>query len=267
VTKTITLLTDWGINDSYLSMVKGVISSIAPKAKVVDISHGIANFSVVDGAQTLLDSYKYFPKGTIHVCVIDPGVGSERKPILIKTKNYFFVGPDNGLLTSAASDDGIMQVYEITNKKYMLKQVAPTINGRDIFAPVAAHLSKGVKPAQFGRKMRHVNYLELPRPVVIHKHIYAEVIHIDDFGNIRANIKKEDLKKAGLKLGDTLTVCVGKRKKSCFPMPYARTFSDVPEGKFVLAVASTEFLEVCLNKKSAVKKIPAKVGEIIEVRG
>ena len=144
----ITLLTDFGLKDPYVASMKGVILRINPRCTLVDITHRNPH-DIEEGAFILANAYSTFPKGTIHLSVVDPGVGSPRKPILLVTKNYFFVGPDNGLFTFAAKREKVKQAIALTNPKFFLPQVSTTFHGRDLFAPVAAHLSLGVKPKDF----------------------------------------------------------------------------------------------------------------------
>jgi len=263
--KIITLLTDWGDGDPFLATMKGVILSICPRVQVVDISHSIKKFDVRQGAHVLSVAYKYFPKGTIHVGVVDPGVGSERKPIIIKTKNYLFVGPDNGLLFQAAYEDGILDMVEITNRRLMLKRVSTTIHGRDIFAPAAAHLANGVKLSSFGKRIERISTLEMPKAVVLNRHIYGEVIYIDSFGNIRTNISSVDLRKAGFYPSDEVLVRLAKKRQ--FRAPLCGAYSCVEKGEPLLVVAGDGFLEISMREESAADKLRVRLGNRIEIRG
>ncbi|HSV49360.1 MAG TPA: SAM-dependent chlorinase/fluorinase, partial [Candidatus Acidoferrales bacterium] len=149
----ITLTTDFGLKDPYVAEMKGVILTINPKAGIVDISHLVDKYSVRMGAFILASAAPYFPKGTVHVAVVDPGVGTERRAILIETKQAYFVGPDNGVLMLAAQAQGIKHIYELSNPKFMLSMVSSTFHGRDIFAPASTHLDKGIKPQEFGAEI------------------------------------------------------------------------------------------------------------------
>ena len=150
--KIIALLTDFGQGE-YVGEVKGVIKAIAPASEIIDLSHGVQPYNPRHGAFLLLSSYSFFPKGTVFVCVVDPGVGTSRKPIAIKTKNHFFVGPDNGLLWPAAEHDGVMEARELSNKKYRLARVSNTFHGRDVFSPAGAHLANGINFQLFGKRI------------------------------------------------------------------------------------------------------------------
>ena len=263
----ITLLTDWGNGDPFLATMKGVIAGIAPDARVIDISHAVKKFDVREGAHFLSVAFKYFPKGTIHVGVVDPGVGSKRKPIIIRTKNYFFVGPDNGLLSAAAREDGIVETVEITNRKMMLENVSRTTHGRDMFAPAAAHLAKGVPLSKFGKKLAHCALLELPRAAVLRGHIYGEVIYADSFGNLRTNISAEDLRKAGFFPGKELTACIAKKKQFCFRAPLCENYACVGKGDVLLVVAGDGLLEISLREGSAAEKFKVAIGDRVELKG
>jgi len=265
--KVITLLTDWGNGDPFLATMKGVILSICPDAKIVDVSHQVKKFDVREGAHFLSAAYKYFPKGTVHVGVVDPGVGSKRKPIIIRTKDYFFVGPDNGLLSAAASADGVKEIVEITNRKFMLAKVSNTIHGRDIFAPAAAYIANGMPVSEFGKKMERVAMLERHVAAVLRGHIYGEVIYTDSFGNIRTNISADDLRKAGFFPGKEITTCIAKRKQTCFKAPICDSYSCVEKGDVLLVVAGDGLLEVSLREGSAAEKFKAGVGDRIELKG
>ena len=146
----ITLTSDFGLKDPYVAEMKGVILTINPNATIIDITHDVEKFDIRMGAFMLASAAPYFPKGTVHLAVVDPGVGTERRAILVQTKQGFFVGPDNGVLMLAAKNQGIEHIYELSNPKFMLPKVSATFHGRDIFAPAAAYLDIGVKPAEFG---------------------------------------------------------------------------------------------------------------------
>ncbi|MBM4323951.1 MAG: SAM-dependent chlorinase/fluorinase, partial [Deltaproteobacteria bacterium] len=182
---------DFGSKDHYVASMKGVILSINPQCTLVDITHEVHPQDVQEGAILLANAFSYFPKGTIHVAVVDPGVGGRRKPILLQTKNYLFVGPDNGLFTLAAKRDGVKQVIHLTHRKYFLPDISNTFHGRDIFAPVAAHLSLAINPRRFGNKLDHWVKLSLKEPEVKGKNLYGKILLIDRFGNLITNIEKE----------------------------------------------------------------------------
>ncbi|MFX1297384.1 MAG: S-adenosyl-l-methionine hydroxide adenosyltransferase family protein, partial [Promethearchaeota archaeon] len=184
----ITLLTDFGEKDPYVGEMKGVILSICPNAKIIDLSHDIEKHNIYEGSFFLYSTAKYYPKHTIHLVVIDPGVGSERKSLVIQSKNYYFVGPDNGVLSLAALDNKIQKVIEINNPSYFLKPVSDTFHGRDIFAPIAAHLANNTTPEKFGSLTQTWIQIKIPEVLIKKNEIIGEIIHIDRFGNLVTNI-------------------------------------------------------------------------------
>src|SRR4030042_3976555 len=191
----ITLLTDFGLKDPYVASMKGVILSINPKCTLVDITHQVNPHDIREGAFILAHTYSTFPKGTIHLAVVDPGVGSPRNPVLFVTKNYFLIGPDNGLFAFAVKREKLKKVIALGNMEFFLPEVSPTFHGRDLFAPVAAHLSLGIAPASFGRVIKSWNEISFPKPVLRQEKLIGEIVHIDTFGNLVCNIDYKNLLK------------------------------------------------------------------------
>lgn len=192
----ITLLTDFGLENNFVGVMKGVICRINPAVQIIDISHNVRAGDIKEAAFLLKNSYKYFPKSTIYLVVVDPGVGTRRRAILVKTKNYFLVAPDNGVLSWALKDEQISQIIEIQNNRYFLKPVSNTFHGRDIFAPVAAWLSRGKAPQVFGKPIQKIK--QIPYPVPEYQppdKLLGEVIYIDHFGNLITNISQEEFLK------------------------------------------------------------------------
>lgn len=252
----ITLTTDFGLLDPYVAEMKGVILKINPQAKIVDISHNIEKFNISMGAYVLAAAAPYFPEGTIHVAVVDPGVGTKRKPILIEAKNGFFIGPDNGVLALAAVKQGIRHVYEIENPKFMLPKVSSTFHGRDIFAPAAAFLSKGVSASEFGREIRKI---VTPRFAKISKRgdmLIGEVIHVDGFGNIVTNFTEKELALIGAK--DMVKV---KLKGSMVSLKLCKAYADVEPQKPLAIIGSHDFMEVSINQGNAAETFKVKLGD------
>ncbi|MCX6012385.1 MAG: SAM-dependent chlorinase/fluorinase, partial [Chloroflexi bacterium] len=189
----ITLTTDFGYDDSYIATIKGIILSINHSISVIDISHSIQPQNIKQGAFVLQSAAPYFPSGSIHVAIVDPGVGSERNLILVVTPEYFFIAPDNGLLSFIIKNTSY-KVYNLINESYWHKPVSSTFHGRDIFAPVAAHLSLGVSPEELGNKIDDLVILDSLEPQIISDvQMEGEVIHIDYFGNLITNIAEEML--------------------------------------------------------------------------
>ncbi|MDA1000172.1 MAG: SAM-dependent chlorinase/fluorinase [bacterium] len=185
----ITLLTDFGQDEHYVAVMKGVILSVNSQVQIVDLSHRTRPFDVVGGAMILGSAYHYFPKGTIHVAVVDPGVGSDRRGILVATENYFFVGPDNGIFSYVYDDPSYLWTRDLDTVEYFLTKVSSTFHGRDIFAPVAAYLSLGEDPENFGPLVQNPIRLHWTRPRVDSKGvIHGEVAYVDQFGNLITNI-------------------------------------------------------------------------------
>ncbi len=185
----ITLLSDFGTDDHSVAVMKGVILGVNPEVHVVDITHSIALYDIDSGAEILAAAYHYFPKGTIHVAVVDPGVGGDRRGILVATENYFFVGPDNGIFSHVYDDPAFLWVRDLRAVEFFLEKVSSTFHGRDVFAPVAGYLSAGEDPADFGPIIVNPVKLEIPRSHVRPGgNIEGEVVSIDHFGNLITNI-------------------------------------------------------------------------------
>lgn len=187
----ISLLTDFGKEDNFVGVMKAVILNINPRAKIIDLCHQVIPQNIPQAAFLLQNSFKYFPKGTVHVVVVDPGVGSSRRKILVKTENYYFVGPDNGVLSLSLRGEKVRRIINLTNDKYFLKPVSDTFHGRDVFAPVAAHLSLGRAIDDFGKRIKDIKRFSLPEPKRSKNKLQGEVIYIDHFGNLITNITKE----------------------------------------------------------------------------
>ena len=264
--KVIALLTDFGIKDPYVGMMKAVITSINPEAVIIDLTHDVPKYSILWGAHILKISYKYFPKGTIFTVVIDPGVGSSRRAIIIESTNYLFVGPDNGVLIPAAKDDGILRVYEIKADVAGLPQISYTFHGRDIFAPTAAYLSLGIKPSSLGKPIPKENLVtteELPKePQRINEYeVITKVVHIDDFGNLILSTNLSYLKQLlKVDVGDLVSIKVV-NKDGSYVARVCRTFSEVAEGELAVYEGSYRLAEVAVFKGSASRLLSVNVGD------
>ena len=190
----ISLLTDFGTKDYFVGAMKGVILSINSEAKIIDITHDIEPQNIQSAGFTLASCYQNFPSKTIFVSVVDPGVGSNRRAILVETKNYYFIAPDNCLLSLVLNNESDYRVFELTNPKFFLSNISQTFHGRDVFAPVAAWLSKGISPNEFGSKTTElaISKNAVPKRISADK-IIGNILHIDNFGNLITNIRKSDL--------------------------------------------------------------------------
>jgi S-adenosylmethionine hydrolase len=253
----ITLLTDFGTADYFVGAVKGAILSVNPQAVIVDLTHEITPQDIATGAFTLLAAYKTFPAGTIHVGVVDPGVGSTRRPVIVSANEQFFVGPDNGLFTYIYDRESSHKVFHVTAEKYFRPDPSSTFHGRDIFAPVAAALSNGVKPHKFGPKI--TDAVRLPIPLEPEKlnngNIRARIIHIDRFGNCITNITR-DLVKPGSSL------VINRKTIRQFRNFYGEDSANTPFAIW----GSAGFLEISVNGGSAAKLLRAKRGATILLR-
>jgi S-adenosylmethionine hydrolase len=239
----VTLLTDFGLQDAYIASMKGVLLDINPNLKIIDISHEIPKFNVRRAAIVLAQAASFFPRGTIHVAVVDPGVGTLRRPIIIKTKHYFFVGPDNGVLSIAAEKDGVLCAYQIDEGRYVFANRSNTFAGRDIFAPVAAHISRGIPLKKLGGEIGNIKRIEISESKRSGNQIDGEVLMIDSFGNIITNISASLIK--DLKLGQIILVKIGSR---VLRVPFFKTYCDVEKGKSLALIGSSNFLEIGLNQ-------------------
>ncbi len=248
----ITLTTDFGTKDTFVAELKGVILSINPSALIVDITHEIEPFNILEAAIKLSSASKYFPSGSIHMAVVDPGVGSLRRPIVIHTERGFYVGPDNGILSLAVRDQVIDGVYEIRTSEF--KIAGPTFHGRDIFAPVSARLSAGVAPEALGRPINDFVRLSLPEPEFMDKGIKGKVIIIDRFGNAITNVRGEAL---GTK---SFRVIVSGREIPLFN--YYKEAEGLTAGALI---NSSGYLEIFQYRGSAAESLNIKIQDPVEV--
>jgi len=253
----ITLTSDFGLKDPYVAEMKGVILTIHPKATVVDITHEVKKFDVRMAAFILAAAVPYFPDGTVHVAVVDPEVGSRRRAILIETKKSVFAGPDNGVLIFAAQNQGIEHIYQLTNANFMLPKISWTFHGRDIFAPAAAHLERGVQPAEFGPEIKEAVNPAFAKIKLIGSSVIGEVMHIDSFGNIITNITETDLAQNDAKTVQTELTGISLK------LALGKTYAEAKPKEPIALVGSQGFLEIALNQGNAAEKLHAKAGDKI----
>jgi S-adenosylmethionine hydrolase len=247
---TIVLMTDFGTVDDSVAICKGVMYSIDPEVRIVDLTQQVTPFSILDGARFLYGASPYYPAGTVFVVVIDPGVGSTRKAIVVKSKRgQYFVLPDNGLMTLVQDRDGIEGVRDITNRDWMIgAALSSTFHGRDIFSPVGAHLARGDDWAGVGPELDASKLVRLDiAPAKLDEHgLSAEVIATDGpFGNLVTNISGEDFLKLGYARGQMAHVAIGNREMD---LPFVRTFSDVPLNQPLLYIDSRGHLALAVNQ-------------------
>lgn len=258
----ITLLSDFGYKDPYVAEMKAVILSINSQARIIDISHEIKKYNINMGAYFLASITPFFPAGTIHVVVVDPGVGTKRHPIIVETQHSYFIGPDNGVLMLAAGKEKIKNVFTIDNPKYVRSKISNTFHGRDIFAPAAAYLAKGIKVNDFGRKIEDYIFPEFAKPYVKDGKLVGVVIHIDDFGNIITNISKEDLESHGIYESNQLKILLGGK---IFTLMFNSTYGKVPVGSPLALIGSRNFLEFAVNQGDASHFFSSKIQDLVEI--
>jgi hypothetical protein len=253
---TIALLTDFGTKDYFVGAMKGAILSVNGNAKIVDITHQVPPQDISTASFTLRACYKNFPKKTIFVTIVDPGVGSNRRAILVVTDDYYFVSPDNGLLSFVFEDEKDFCVFELTNEKFFAENISRTFHGRDIFAPVAAYLSKRTKPNKFGAEVKDFMLLDTTNPRKISTNeIEAAIIHIDRFGNLITNLKQTDLpENFSLEIsGKTID-------------KLRNFFAEAETGEVFLIFGSAGFWEIAAFRDSAASLLNAKVGQKVLIR-
>ncbi len=261
----ITLTTDFGIKDPFVGSMKGVILEINPEAVIIDISHEINPFDLLEAAFLLSCFYAYFPAGTIHCIVVDPGVGSERRPIAAITDKYSFVAPDNGVLSYIFEKEQIVEVIYLTESKYFLNNISQTFHGRDIFAPVSAWLAKGINPRAIGPIIRDYIHLDLPKASASedNKRILGEVIHIDIFGNLVTNIPRSLFEK-GFKGGISgFKAIVG--GVSIESQHLCNAYADLQKSSMGAIIGSQGYLEFFAARDSLANICGIRRGERVEV--
>jgi S-adenosyl-L-methionine hydrolase (adenosine-forming) len=257
---TITLTSDFGTKDPYVAEMKGVILSINPNSTIIDVTHEIEKFNIKAGAFTLASAAPYFPKNTIHVAVVDPGVGTERLPIMIQTTQGFFVGPDNGVLILAAQNQNIQHIYQLSNPRFMQPQISGTFHGRDIFAPAAAYLERGTKPSLFGPEIQEISRPDFAVVTQDFDSVSGEVLEIDGFGNIVSNIGQKML----IHIGITNSVKI-ELSNHQLNLDFCNSYGDAEPQKLLALIGSHGFLEIAQNQGSAKDMLKVKIGDKIKI--
>ncbi len=258
-TRIITLTTDFGHSDHFTGVMRGVILGLWPAARIVDLCHDLPPFEITAAAFSVAESYRWFPNGTVHLVVVDPGVGTARRPILAEAAGQYFVAPDNGVLSMVFSREK-HKVRAITAEKYFLQPVSQTFHGRDVFAPVGAHLARGTPPARFGKRIEDYLRLEFDRPVRTGKRFWTgSVLKIDRFGNMITNLRLEEFPAVETR---PFELAVGTR----VIRRLARAYADGQPGEVFLIEGSSGFLEVAANQASAAKTLGCATGAPVELR-
>lgn len=256
----ITITSDFGLSDHYTAAMKGAILSINPAATITDISHLIPAQDIMEGAFTIASAYSFFPVSTVHVAVVDPGVGSDRRGIVIETERYLFVGPDNGIFSLALKNEKIVRTLDITNSELMLPEVSATFHGRDIFAPVAAHLTLGIDPATVGEPLDAPETLAIPSPTLSATTIEGIIIQTDRFGNLITNITGEEIKALGAD-ERRVTVDIGRTVLRGIHL----TYSSVGKGELIALIGSSGFMEIAANMASAKEALGSNTNDPIRL--
>lgn len=259
----ITLTTDFGLNDHFVGTMKGVLLEIVPEAQIIDISHAVQPFDILDGALAISQAYSYFPSGTVHMVVVDPGVGTARRPIILTGDRYLFVAPDNGVLSLIYDREERISVRHVTAEHYFLEPRSNTFHGRDIFSPVAAYLAKGVAAENFGEEIKDYVRFAAPRPKPVDERtLRGVVLRVDRFGNLVTNITPADLPKLFQSEPPSFKIAVGTKG------PVTRICANYAEGgpgEAFGILGSMGFLEIATNRGSAYQLLSAGKGSEVNV--
>jgi S-adenosylmethionine hydrolase len=246
----ITLTTDYGTNDHLVGVLKGVILKINPEATIIDITHAVTPYDLLDGALAIASAYPYFPPRTIHVVVVDPGVGTERRPILVSGQNQYFVAPDNGVLSGVYEKEQNITVRHLTSEHYFALPVSKTFHGRDVFAPVAGWLSKHWQPASMGETIDDYKRFALPRPKEAEGGLKGVILKVDSFGNLMTNLRAEDLPADAAEKGE-IQLQVGSHSVTRM----VGMFASGNAGEPVAYMGSSGYVEIAVNKGNAAKTL------------
>jgi S-adenosylmethionine hydrolase len=258
----VTITTDFGLTEPYVGAMKGVIYSINPKVQIVEITNSVQSFDVLDGALAISQAYNYFPKDTVHLVVVDPGVGGPRRPIIANIGQYSFVAPDNGVLSLVFEREERITVRHVTSEYYFHQPISNTFHGRDIFAPVAAYLSKGVDSSKFGEEITDYVRFAAPRPKATETNAWKGlVLKTDKFGNLITNITPKDIPQIFDGSASAFKLTVGKAEITKLHTNY----SEGAAGEIFAILGSTGFLEISTNKGSASRIAGADKGSEVAI--
>jgi len=250
----ITLTTDFGTSDHLVGTMKGVILNINPAARIVDLNHHVTPFDILDGALSIANAYRYFPPRTIHVVIVDPGVGTQRRPLLVSGEKQYFIAPDNGVLSMVFERESCT-VRNITAEHYFLNPISPTFHGRDIFAPTAAWLSKTLQTEAFGEEISDFVRFTVPRAKPAGQAVKGVVLRVDAFGNLMTNLTAEDVPAAAVESGSIKLSLGGKEIRK-----FAQTFALGAPGEPIAVFGAAGYLEIAVNRGSAARTLGANRG-------
>ncbi len=264
-TPVIGLFTDYGWADPYVAQLKGVILTINPNARLVDITHAVTPFNLIEGAWLLDQCAEEFPAGTIFVAVVDPQAGTDRDPILLETaKGKFFIGPDNGLFTQVLAHEAFAKAWKLDKPEFFrVGGVSRTFHGRDIFGPVAAHLAAGADPERLGTPIKTLALLPEREPTFAGGMVFAQVLHIDHYGNVILNLPSGSDMAAKLKEGNLVKISIGKESWSA---PLVKTYGEVEKGRLLLLYSGGGLLEISMNQGSAARLLKVEPGASVYLK-
>jgi len=258
----ITLTTDFGLNDHFIGTMKGVIMNIEPDAQIVDICHAVQAFDVLDGALTISQAYSYFPSGTVHMVIVDPGVGTARRPIVVTSERHHFVAPDNGVLSLIYQREERLSARHVTAEHYYLQPVSQTFHARDVFSPVAAYLAKGVDPAKFGEEVTDFVRFSAPKPKAANENtLRGVVLKVDRFGNLITNITPQDAPMLFAEQPPAFKIVVGTREITKIKPAYAL---GAP-GEVFGILGSMGYLEIAANRAAAAQLLGVNRGSDVNI--
>jgi S-adenosylmethionine hydrolase len=258
----VTFTTDFGLNDAFVGIMHGVVLNIEPATRIVDLCNAVGAYDILDGAWTIAQAYRFFPPRTAHVIVVDPGVGSERRPILAETEKYVFVAPDNGVLSMVEAREPKFTVRHITSERYFLTPLSQTFHGRDVFAAVAGWLSKGIDPADFGPEIS--DYVRLPLPMVERisdNSVRGMVLKVDKFGNLITNIGEQEAPELFTASAPPVNILISGETITRI----CRSYAEGAEGEYFAIIGSSGYMEIAARQASAAQKLSANVGSPVGI--
>ncbi len=259
----ITLTTDFGLNDHFVGAMKGVILEIVPEAQIIDISHAVQPFDILDGALTISQAYSYFPSGTVHMVIVDPGVGTDRRPVILTGDRHLFVAPDNGVLSLIYDREQRVSVRHITAEHYFLQNPSNTFHARDIFSPVAAYLAKGIDADRFGDEITDYVRFGAPRPKPLDdRTLRGVILKVDRFGNLITNITPQDAPQLFGATPHAFKIAIGNKAQAT---RICTSYADGEPGEVFGILGSMGFLEVATNRGSAFQLMGAGKGSEVNV--